>query len=112
MTLTASIMAAFCLSYAGLTALCLAMNRHQLQVWRRAAAPGAARMLRVAGWVLVGGALFPCVWGWGAGIGVVAWFGFLSAAALALVFLLPYLPRFSAGLALPALLAGVLLSIL
>lgn len=111
MSLAASIAAAFCLSYAGLAALCLAMNRHQLQVWRRALAPGAARMLRVAGWWLVAGALLPCIGGWGTGIGVVAWFGLLSAAALALVFLLPYLPRFSVGLAVPALLAGVLLSI-
>ncbi|MBK1680952.1 DUF3325 domain-containing protein [Rhodocyclus tenuis] len=80
--------------YAGLLALSLAMDRHHAQVLR--GKPGRSRRLalRLAGWGLLGLALWLCSLAWGWAIGPVAWFGLLSAAAFGLVFLLPYAPRF------------------
>lgn len=111
MTQASAIVAAFCLAYAGLGALCLAMGRHQRQVLGRELARWPARMLRLVGWGLVAAAMLACTQGWGVSVGLVAWLGFLSAAGLALVFLLPYLPRAGIGLATPALLLGLWLTI-
>ncbi len=110
MTPSAAIVAAFCLAYAGLGGLCLAMGRHQRQVLGRELGRWPARALRLAGWCALTVAMVACVQGWGVSVGVVAWFGFLSAAGLALVFVLPYLPRAGLGLATPALLLGLWLS--
>lgn len=90
------------LAYAGLTALCLAMDRHHRQVWQRVPAPGLRIGLRVLGSSLLAAAFTACVDTAGASIGSVSWFGVLSAAGLLLVFLLPYAPRFAAGLSLLA----------
>lgn len=86
------------LSYAGMAGLCLGMDRHHQQVWS-VKAPARQRLLRLAGWLLLALALWPCVQAWGAAVGSVAWLGMLSAAALALVLLLPYRPRLAASLA-------------
>ncbi len=84
--------------YGGLLGLCLAMNRHHVQVLH--GNPGRPRrlVLRLAGWSLLGVALCLSSQAWGWAIGPVAWFGLLSLAALGLVFLLPYAPRFAAWL--------------
>lgn len=112
MPIALHILAALSLCYAGMAALCLAMDRHHAQVWRRAPRKPARRGLRIAGWLLLAVAVVPCVRGWGATVGVVAWFGFLSAAALLLVFLLPYRPRAAAALGGAALAAGLVLVML
>ncbi|WP_234086851.1 DUF3325 domain-containing protein [Azonexus sp. R2A61] len=88
----------FFVCYAALLALCLAMDRHHAQVLH--GKPGRPRRLalRLAGGSLIGVALWLCSLAWGWAIGPVAWFGLLSAAAFALVFLLPYAPRFAGWL--------------
>ncbi|MGL4316030.1 MAG: DUF3325 domain-containing protein [Pseudomonas sp.] len=98
------------LCYAGMAALCLGMDRHHQQVWSRKA-PRLQRGLRLAGWLLLGVALWPCIRAWGSSVGVVIWFGLLTGAALLLVLLLPYRPKGAALLmaltllgSLPALL--------
>ena len=72
---------ALSLCYAGLSGLCLAMNRHHQQVWARKA---AARQhgLRIAGWLLLALALWPCVLAWGAAVGMVLWLGWLALGGL------------------------------
>lgn len=97
---------ALSLCYAGLSGLCLAMNRHHQQVWARKA---AARQhgLRIAGWLLLALALWPCVLAWGAAVGVVLWLGWLALAGLLLVLVLPYRPRSAALLAALALLGSL-----
>lgn len=95
----------FFVCYAALLALCLAMDRHHAQVLHGKPQRSRRQLLRLAGWALLAAALWLCSLAWGWAIGPVAWFGLLSMAALGLVFLLPYAPRFAAWLALvgPAL---------
>jgi hypothetical protein len=99
---------AFALTYGGFLALCLSMDRHHQDVMggRR---PGARRRyrLRGAGWALLALSAWPCIAAWGWTIGPVGWCGVLTAAALPLVFLLPYAPRVAIwlGPALPAVAA-------
>jgi hypothetical protein len=103
MSLSACFLAALSLAYAGMALLCQAMKRHQRQVWNREISTRTAGKSRCAGWLLIVLALFPCGGGWGWSVGIVAWCGSLSAAALLLVILLAYVPRTAA---LAALFAG------
>jgi hypothetical protein len=89
----ADLVCALALAYAGMAGLCLAMDRHHNQVWRRDAAPAMARRLRGGGALLLALALWPCLAGWGASVGALLWLGALSAGALALPPLLAYAPR-------------------
>ncbi len=88
----------FFVCYAAFLALSLAMDRHHAQVLH--GKPGSNRrlILRLTGWGLLTLALWLCSLAWGWAIGPVAWFGLLSTAALGLVFLLPYAPRFATWL--------------
>ena len=105
-----TILCALGLSYAGMASLSLAMDRHHGQVWGRDAAPNVRRALQLAGAVLLALAILPCVAGWSATVGIVAWLGFIGAGALLVVLLLPYAPRLllrSSLLAAVAALAGL-----
>ncbi|WP_312436435.1 DUF3325 domain-containing protein [Janthinobacterium sp.] len=105
-----TILCALGLTYAGMASLSLAMDRHHGQVFGRDAAPSVRRALQLAGSVLLALAIWPCVAGWSATVGVVAWLGFLSAGALAVALLLPYAPQLlfrSSLLAAVAALAGL-----
>ena len=105
-----TILCALGLSYAGMASLSLAIDRHHGQVFGRDAAVNLRRALQLAGSVLLALAIWPCVAGWSASVGVVAWLGFLSAGALGVALLLPYAPKLlfrSALLAAVAALAGL-----
>lgn len=105
-----TILCALGLAYAGMASLSLAMDRHHGQVLGRDAAPNVRRALQLAGAVLLALAIWPCVAGWSATVGVVAWLGFISAGALLVALLLPYAPRLllrSSLLAAVAALAGL-----
>lgn len=69
------------LSILAFVCLALAMERHQEDLFGRQLNPGATKTLRVAGWVLLCTSLAVAVreplWS----IGLVAWFGCLSAGA-------------------------------
>lgn len=107
-----TILCALGLAYAGMASLSLAMDRHHGQVFGRDAAPTLRRALQLAGSVLLALAIWPCVAGWSATVGVVAWLGFLSAGALGVALLLPYAPRLlfrSSLLAAVAALAGLVI---
>ena len=95
----------FC--YAALLALCLGMVRHFGQLLHRPPAPWQRRLLRGSGWCLLALGFYACVLGWGWSLGPVAWFGLLSAAALVLVFALPYAPRLMLALAPATLLLSL-----
>ena len=88
-----TILCALGLSYAGMASLSLAMDRHHGQVWGRDAAPHVRRALQLAGALLLALAIWPCVAGWSASVGVVAWLGFIGVGALLVALLLPYAPR-------------------
>lgn len=93
------VMTALGLSYAGMTALSLAIDRHHRQVYGADTPPHRRSALRAAGGVLLAFALLPCVLLWGGGAGFVAWLGMLTVGALAAAVLLPYSPRSVAPLA-------------
>ena len=99
LTIPAAAVLAFALSYAGMAGLCLAMDRHHAQVWKRDASVRTRWGLRTGGWLLLALAIVPCIAAWGATVGVVVWLGFLSAGALLLAGLLPYAPRAASVLA-------------
>ena len=107
-----TILCALGLAYAGMASLSLAMDRHHGQVFGRDAAANVRRALQLAGSVLLALAIWPCVAGWSATVGVVAWLGFLSAGALGVALLLPYAPKLlfrSSLLAAVAALAGLVI---
>ncbi len=83
---------AFALSLAGFAALSLAMDRHHRQVWHRAPSRGLRLLLRAAGTLALAASLAACIAQSGAGVGVVAWFGLLSAAAAVVALLLAHRP--------------------
>lgn len=84
---------AFALTLIGFAALALAMDRHHRQLWHALPAAWLRRLLRGAGTLALAAALAACVAGFGRGTGWVAWFGLLSAAAIAVVLPLAYWPR-------------------
>ncbi|WP_424811814.1 DUF3325 domain-containing protein [Roseococcus sp. YIM B11640] len=96
------------LAYAGFLALCLSLERHYRDVVGGRPSSRRVLALRVLGWALIALSAWPCVSVWGWAMGSVGWFGLLTAAALGLVYLLPYAPRLAAALGptLPVL-AGI-----
>jgi len=85
--------AAFCLAYAGFSALCLAMDRHHEDVFDRALPRGRRLWLRALGWLGLVLSLAACATAWGWSYGIVEWVGILSLAGLLLIWLLAYRPR-------------------
>jgi hypothetical protein len=97
------------LAYAGMAALCFAMGRHFEQATgRRSVPPRLRRALRVAGAVLLGASLQVSLDGWGAGVGWVAWLGFLTVGALLTTGLWAAWPRLAAGAAAVCAASGLL----
>ncbi|ENO90445.1 DUF3325 domain-containing protein [Thauera linaloolentis] len=80
------------LSLLGFCALAFATERHAKHLLGRMPAPGWRRMARVAGWLLLFVALAQGIAALGSGVGITLWLGWLSIAALALVFALPKWP--------------------
>lgn len=83
------------LSYSGFAALCLAMEKHQFELYgKHRAGPQRMRMLRGLGWLLLALAFGLCVATRGWAIGPVQWLGALTAGAVVLaLWLLPYRPK-------------------
>lgn len=80
------------LGLAGFASLALAMEQHCRHLLRRTLAPRWRRLARLAGWLLLALGLGLSMRDLGASIGFVIWLGWLSIAALALVFYLPKWP--------------------
>lgn len=97
---------ALLLCYAGFTALCLAMDRHHVELLGRKASPRRRQGLRLGGWLLLALSLWPAVavpeWG----LGLVQWCAMLMLSGALLVLLLPYRPRLVLSLAGVSLLAS------
>lgn len=85
---------AMALSFSGFTALCLAMEKHQLDLYGKAGAtPRRRRQLRALGWTTTAVACAGCVAAQGWAMGPVLWLGSMTAAGIVLTFwLLPYRP--------------------
>lgn len=97
----------FACAHAGFVLLCLSMERHHEQVLgRRRIAPLRRRLLAGAGWLLLLLSPLPLVRADGWGLGVVSWTGLLTAAALPVVLLLTFRPRWVMPAAAAAMLGG------
>lgn len=101
-------LAAGLLSYAGFSALCLAMERHHQDLLGHKPSSQRRMQWRVAGWVLLAVSLWVCVATSGWSMGLVRWTAVLMGSAVLLVWLLPYQPRWALALAGAGLLLGPL----
>lgn len=90
------------LCFSGFSALSLSTERHYGQVLEGKGAPAARLTLRLFGWLLLGGAIAPCVIESGPSVGLAVWAAMLSLAASVLILLLTYKPRLIIPLALGA----------
>lgn len=100
------------LSFSGFAALCLAMEKHRLDLFGRdALVPASMRRLRIGGWLLLAAACALCVVRSGWGLGLVQWLGAMTVAAVVLALgLLPYRPRAIVPAAWAVPVAGALLA--
>ena len=85
----------FALCYAGLSSLCLAMDRHYADLHGRGAEPPAPlrRRLQWSGWLALAAGLAWAMHIAGGGYGLVYWVGSLTGCGLLLIWLLPYAPH-------------------
>jgi nitrate reductase NapE component len=88
------------LCYAGMTGLSLAMPRHYSQLNAAKLSDSDNHLLRLVSIVVLIFSLWPVISVWGIVVGIVVWLGLLSVAAVILVSLLAYWPRFAAAKAL------------
>ena len=108
----------FALCYAGLSSLCLAMDRHYADLHGRGAEPPAPlrRRQRQPARPLQAAALAWAMHIAGGGYGLVYWVGSLTGCGLLLIWLLPYAPhqamRLARMIGVAALLAAVALAVL
>jgi uncharacterized protein DUF3325 len=86
-------MAALATAYAGFAAISLAMARHHRQTFGRPPTVYLAVGLRIIGWIALGLSLIASILPSGWAIGTTTWFGILSAAGLAWIFLHSANPR-------------------
>jgi len=78
------------LGYAAMAAVALSMERHQEQVAGKAFAAGP---LRLGGWALLAVALVPATAAWGTPVGILAWLGMLTFAALGVGLQMTWAPQ-------------------
>lgn len=97
---------AACLVFCGALLLCIAMDRHQTQILNARLTAPTDRLLRLLGYLLLGAAFFAACAAKGWAIGSVAWVALCSAAIVALVLLLTYMPRLLPRIGLVALVIG------
>jgi hypothetical protein len=102
---------AISLAFSGFIALCLGMEKHQMDLYGATRAP-ARTMQRIgwAGWALIASAFVAAVLARGWAIGAVLWLGAMTLAGIVITYgLLPYRPQWvkPAAYAVPTL-AGVL----
>ncbi|WP_051231863.1 DUF3325 domain-containing protein [Stutzerimonas azotifigens] len=103
-----ALMTSLALAYAGMLGLCLGMDRHWKQLGSARLSPRWQRLCRPLGALLLVLAGYAASFVWPGGMALVAWFGLISLAGLALLLLLPYAPRLVLGLPLAGgLLAGL-----
>lgn len=67
---------------AGMGGIAWSMPQHHQSLGRRPPGNRTRRGLRGVGWLLLAGALFPCVAGWGGSIGLVLWIGLQTVGVL------------------------------
>ena len=98
-------------SFAGLAALCLAMDKHFNDLLERKPRGRQLQLLRIAGWALLALALLLAVAAQGLALGLVQWCAVSMAGLLLWVFGVPYWPRALLGLAAASVMLAPLLAV-
>ena len=70
------------LNITGMACLALSMERHHRRVWGTLSLSPYLTRIRYKGWALLACGYFPCMTGWGPGIGAVIWMGLLTPAII------------------------------
>jgi hypothetical protein len=91
------------LSFAGLAALCLSMDRHHRAIAGRSQSRARARTLRLAGWAAIAASFAASIVTSDWNFGPVQWIGSLTGAALLVVALASYRPGWISPAALATL---------
>ncbi|WGV21815.1 DUF3325 domain-containing protein [Pseudomonas putida] len=99
------------IAYAGFVALCLAMEKHFVDLLGRKPRHGQSRLLRSVGWLLLVLSLVFSIQLRGWAHGLVEWTAVLMAGVTLWVFGLPYQPRLLLGLAAASVVLGPLLAV-
>ena len=86
------VMAAILACLAGFSGIALSMIKHARDLLGQANTPRKRRLFRVAGWALLVLSLAACIAAWGGSIGLVAWFGLATVAALLVAIALAHAP--------------------
>jgi hypothetical protein len=79
-------------AFAGFTAICFSMKRHQRDLWKQPLPRRSVLALRYGGSLLLALSWAACAAVWGAGMGSVAWVCSVGLVPIALVFPLAYAP--------------------
>jgi len=95
------------LCFAGLSGLCISMERHRRQVSKRDRSNRISTLYRCSGWLLLSLSFVASVLEWGTSVGIVMWLGIFSLSTAIIVVSLPYAPRVFAACAMLAVPAGV-----
>ena len=99
----------FCAALSGFGALSLAMDRHFEDIYGRGTSPGAKRRwLQLLGTLALLASLLACLLAQGTAQGWVLWCGVLTVAALLLLLLLCYAPRWAPRVTVLASVAALL----
>lgn len=83
MTADLLLLSASALIVAGMACQAWAMPHHHEMLGRVLPGAQARAGVRALGWLLLLGAILPCVAGWGGAIGLVLWIGLLAAGVFA-----------------------------
>lgn len=104
---------ALCLSFSAFSALSLAMEKHQMDLHGRQAAPVSRRRAwAVLGWLLLVAAFCLCVIDHGWALGPLRWLGAMTLGGLLLTFgLYPWTPRWIVPLAVALPVIGLVVAI-
>lgn len=86
------------LSYIGLFALNLSMERNAKLVLKAPLSLKKNQIIKVLGWGLLALSLLHCIWAWGISIGITAWFGVITLIAGIIVFIQSYQARLNLNL--------------
>ncbi len=93
-----NILTAIFLSYIGLFALNLSMERNAKLVLKAPLSLKKIQMMKVFGWMFLALSLFHSILAWGISIGITAWFGGITLIAGAIVFIQSYQAKLNLNL--------------
>lgn len=93
-----NIVSAIFLSYLGLFALNLSMERNAKLVLKTPLSAKKNQLIKALGWMLLALSLLLCILAWGVSMGITAWFGVITLIVGVTVFIQSYQARLNLNL--------------